>query len=200
MTRVRRDASLGRRERRKIETRGALLVAALRRFGKDGIYATRVEDVTDDADVGKGAFYNYFDSKNALVTALVRQGVERLKTSELDSARRPKLEDRVAHLTRAHHRFFKAEPAYALVFHQARGLLEVEGDTAAPLRAAFDDYLRLVSCFLFPGLDPRAERLDAAAVVLGTILGYRSIARAASLPQSPATVIRLLVSGVEALS
>ena len=59
----------GRRERRSAETREKIFRSALELFATRGFLATRVEDITEAADVGKGAFYNYFPSKEHLLAA-----------------------------------------------------------------------------------------------------------------------------------
>lgn len=59
----------GRRERRRIEVRGRLLLAALRLFAERGFSATTVEDITDAADVGKGTFFNHFPGKDHILVA-----------------------------------------------------------------------------------------------------------------------------------
>jgi AcrR family transcriptional regulator len=59
----------GRRERRRQETRERLFRAALRLFAQRGFLATKVEDITEAADVGKGTFFNYFPSKEHLLVA-----------------------------------------------------------------------------------------------------------------------------------
>src|SRR5580658_9784409 len=53
----------GRRERRHAETRERLMRAALRLFAERGFAGTSIEDITDAADVGKGTFFNYFETK-----------------------------------------------------------------------------------------------------------------------------------------
>jgi AcrR family transcriptional regulator len=190
----------GRRERRKQNTREALLEAALALFGERGLYETRVEDVTDKADVGKGAFYNYFDSKAVLVAALVRAGVALLDETFLSHSPASTIAGRVAAVAHAHDRFFREQPAYALVFHQARGLLEAHQGPAQELREAFDFYIHRIASFLYPGRPPSRAMLDAAVAVVGSIAGYRSYGLAAGLPTSPATIITLLSSGVGKLS
>jgi len=79
-----------RRERRRSETRARLLEAARRLFAEQGVERTAIAQITDAADLGFGAFYNYFPSKDALVeTALsesldaVHGALDRL-TAELD--------------------------------------------------------------------------------------------------------------------
>jgi len=53
----------GRRERKRNETHQKLLACALRLFGERGFANTKIEDITEAADVGKGTFFNYFPSK-----------------------------------------------------------------------------------------------------------------------------------------
>jgi len=53
----------GRRERKRLETREKLFQAAVQLFAKQGFAATKVEDITEAADVAKGTFFNYFPSK-----------------------------------------------------------------------------------------------------------------------------------------
>ena len=65
-----------RRARRRAETRARLLEAARATFARQGIDATRINEITDEADVGFGSFYNYFESKDAIVAAVVEETVE----------------------------------------------------------------------------------------------------------------------------
>lgn len=62
---------LGRRERRKIETRARLLSAARELVARQGVDAVRINEITEEADVGFGSFYNYFEGKDAIVAAVV---------------------------------------------------------------------------------------------------------------------------------
>src|SRR5512132_2006693 len=59
----------GRRERRRLETRERIFRAALRLFAQRGFLATKIGDITEAADVGKGTFFNYFPSKEHLLVA-----------------------------------------------------------------------------------------------------------------------------------
>ena len=55
---------MGRRERRAAETRLRLFRCALQLFAQHGFSNVTVEDITEAADVGKGTFFNYFESKD----------------------------------------------------------------------------------------------------------------------------------------
>src|SRR6516225_2778895 len=67
---------LGRRQRRKQETRQQIFQAAMNLFARKGIFSTTVEEITDAADVGKGTFFNYFPSKEAILSALAERQLE----------------------------------------------------------------------------------------------------------------------------
>jgi AcrR family transcriptional regulator len=61
---VPRQADIGRRERRGAETRLRLFRCALQLIAERGFPNVTVEDITEAADVGKGTFFNYFESKD----------------------------------------------------------------------------------------------------------------------------------------
>jgi AcrR family transcriptional regulator len=65
-----------RQARRRAATRARLITAAMERFATQGIAETRISDITARADLGFGSFYNYFDSKEALVDALLAEQIE----------------------------------------------------------------------------------------------------------------------------
>lgn len=62
---------MGRRDRRKAEARQRLLAAAHQLIAENGVSDLRIGDVTDLADLGFGTFYTYFQSKDALIEAVV---------------------------------------------------------------------------------------------------------------------------------
>ena len=73
--------NISRRERKKQETRQRLLEASMSLFREKGYNATTVEEITERADVAKGTFFNYFDSKEALLGELEIWGLEKLRAA-----------------------------------------------------------------------------------------------------------------------
>ena len=61
-------------ERRKDARPGELAAAALELFIERGFAATRLDDVAKRAGVSKGTLYLYFDSKEDLFKAVIREG------------------------------------------------------------------------------------------------------------------------------
>ena len=68
------------------QTRGAILAAAIARFGRDGYRATSVADIARDAQVGGTVAYAYFPNKEALflaaldedAAAVIHEGLDRV--------------------------------------------------------------------------------------------------------------------------
>jgi AcrR family transcriptional regulator len=68
----------GRRESKRTATRARLLRAARELIGEGGFDAVTIADVTERAEVGFGTFYGYFDTKDAIVRAVVLDAIEQL--------------------------------------------------------------------------------------------------------------------------
>lgn len=83
------DEACSRRARKKREIRQRLLEAAMRLFCERGYEATTVEDITAAADVAKGTFFNYFETKEAILPALAEWRVEALGRTLLPADRTP---------------------------------------------------------------------------------------------------------------
>ena len=69
---------LGRRERKKQQTREALEATAWRLFQRKGYDETTIEDITDAVDVSTRTFFRYFDSKEAVLFGDWRSNLDRI--------------------------------------------------------------------------------------------------------------------------
>ena len=67
------------RTARGLRTQRALLDAAAAEFGEKGFHDSSVVSITGRAGVALGTFYTYFESKDALFRALVRDMSERVR-------------------------------------------------------------------------------------------------------------------------
>jgi AcrR family transcriptional regulator len=68
-------APADRGARRRAQTRAKLIEAARLLIARQGVDATRINEITDEADVGFGSFYNHFDSKDAIVEAVLQETI-----------------------------------------------------------------------------------------------------------------------------
>ena len=87
-----------RRERKKQQTREALIQAALELFEAKGYEHTAVREITDAVDVSERTFFRYFASKEDLALSFVRDGADALLAA---LAARPPGEEPLTALRRA---------------------------------------------------------------------------------------------------
>ncbi|RDI19451.1 TetR family transcriptional regulator [Rhodococcus sp. AG1013] len=67
-----------RREERKRQTRGRLIEAGRALFTQQGFDRTTIDDIAMAAHVSRGTFFNYFDSKDAVLSALHQGHMDKL--------------------------------------------------------------------------------------------------------------------------
>lgn len=85
------DGIMGRRERKKLQSKQTILSAAVGQFLSKGVRETSIADIMNTANLGIGTFYNYFESKEALLLCLLDQLVEKskAKAQQLMDAEKP---------------------------------------------------------------------------------------------------------------
>src|SRR5215472_2457715 len=87
-----------RRERKKRQTRDALIHEALKLFDAKGYEQTAVREITDAVDVSERTFFRYFANKEDLALSFVRDTSDALTRA---LAARPPEEDPLTALLRA---------------------------------------------------------------------------------------------------
>lgn len=73
------EPTVGRRERKKEETKRRIYVAALELFHEKGFEHTTVDEITERADVAKGTFFNYFPHKESVLSYLSEESLRRVE-------------------------------------------------------------------------------------------------------------------------
>jgi len=90
---------MGRRERRAAETRLRLFRGALQLFADRGFSNVTVEDITEAADVGKGTFFNYFESKDHVLSVMAEIQLAKVKeAARLAASNKRKIRTVLHHL------------------------------------------------------------------------------------------------------
>jgi AcrR family transcriptional regulator len=190
---------LGRREHRKHATRRQLLAAGRRLFGEQGLYESRIEDLTRHAGIAKGTIYGYFANKEALIEAVVSSGFHELLGHCHHAAQSGRTHaEVVTRVAEAHVEFFERNPDLMRIFHQMRGLLKFQRPEGRPLRRVLENYLAGLAHVL--SLHRRApasrERPDAgtAAALFGAVSGILSVRASVSVLTSGAARARIIRS------
>lgn len=201
------QTSLSRVERRKEKTRTALLAVALELFHEKGIYWTKIEDITERADIGKGTFYQYFETKEELLEILLRQGLDALlaRTAEGIQGLDPGPEA-LNQIIQAHLDFHLEHKEYLLLFHQVRGLLQMTTDSVRKLRRVYDDYLDRLGQLISPavagrehGLSSREFAMTISAFTLGLLTHHLLFDQAGEFQRNRGDIQAQLERSLQAL-
>jgi AcrR family transcriptional regulator len=70
------EPALGRRERKKEETKRKIFETAIKLFADKGFEATTIDEIAEAADVAKGTFFNYFPRKESIIEFLAEEKLE----------------------------------------------------------------------------------------------------------------------------
>jgi AcrR family transcriptional regulator len=94
-----------RQARRREATRSKLIEATKALIARRGVDNTRIQEITDEADVGFGSFYNHFAGKEAIIEAVLAETVA-AQGAEID-ALTAELEDPAEIISAAHRSFVR---------------------------------------------------------------------------------------------
>jgi AcrR family transcriptional regulator len=75
-----------RSERQRLRTRRLLLDAGRTLIAAKGVAGLRIQDITEEADVALGSFYNYFQSKEEILEAVITESLSDLTSAIITNA------------------------------------------------------------------------------------------------------------------
>jgi len=144
-------------------TRRTLITCALALFHEKGVHFTKVEDITERADVGKGTFYRHFQTKEELIQEILVEGFEMLLAQAEEAIKAGEMgKPLMQEVIRAQTDFYLRHPEYLLFFHQIQGLLQMKSQAVKELRQVFDGYLERLALIVRPALGDAARPASSA--------------------------------------
>ncbi len=169
----------GRQQRRVSVTRQKLVEAARAVFAERGFDLTRIDEITDRADVGKGTFYKHFRTKEQLINELIK-GVlgELVAVIEARCSNTSDLKDFLEKLLDVHVDFFEKRWEDFVIYFQGRTDLTLQVSYSG-IETPFLAYLERVEVLLASVLKYRLPKPVLRRVVCalaGFVSGYYSFA------------------------
>ena len=137
---------MGLREEKKAEQRRAILNTAAALFRKKGYEETRVRDIVERLRISEVTFFNYFSTKDALITAFAVEMLEYSIVSVQRELERHEVSvpDRFRALMRQWARSWDEDPVFhGLVAKQSSYLTDVKGLLQVRSRELYRQYERL---------------------------------------------------------
>jgi AcrR family transcriptional regulator len=105
-------------------SRDSIIQAAVRLFNQNGYHATSMVDIAHAVNIKKPSLYHHFDSKEAILLAILEHGMDRL-ISEIEAIAASDMDcvDKVRSAVHAHATLIASSPQGAAVFlREDRGL------------------------------------------------------------------------------
>jgi AcrR family transcriptional regulator len=127
----RRRRGYSRREQKKEETHQRLLEIAWQLFCEKGYEHTTVQDITDAANVAKGTFFNYFETKQAIIDEIALWRIEMLGARVLAADNMPgSAVARVKLVMKAMHDEFPPDQEFNMQLFSARISAPIQHESA----------------------------------------------------------------------
>jgi len=172
---------LDRTKRRKIRHFNRIVSAGYEIFSKRGIFRATLDEISEEADVGKGTVYSHFKSKLHLISYLSKKSIGDLLDyckKEIDGIRDPC--ELIKKLISAHFAFFDKRKTLFSVLFFVRGALHQDFESRH-VRQMQSDYERYMG-FLAESLEYGVKRggfrrinpANQAYVLHGIIVGFVS--------------------------
>jgi AcrR family transcriptional regulator len=197
------ERRLGRRERKKIQTKERIVECAVAQFASRGYDSTTMEDIGECADVSRATVFNYFARKEDIVSEVFRRRRAELaellaEASEMTSDTRHGLRRALAGLARLYEDDPTVARATVRAWLRAGGpLMPDASDTAA----LFADVLRAGQ--QRGDVRPDLDSTGAGLVILDAYLGalYRWVSHEddeVSLEESLMVALDVVLAGIGA--
>jgi AcrR family transcriptional regulator len=198
-----RNKRRGRQQRRTSKTRQKLLHAARVIFAEKGLAPTRIDEITDRADVGKGTFYYHFPTKDDLIKELMQLIMGELEAGiESRCQGINKLDQLLDMIIQAHLEFFSNRWEDFVLYFQGRADLTLE-ESYEGIETPFLEYLDTIKNLLDSVIKyhlPKPVLHRIACAVAGFVSGYYSFAFIADsredLEKTFASMREALVAGL----
>ena len=168
---------ISRRERKKLTTKAQLLDAARVLFAEKTVAKTTIDEITEAADVSRATFFNYFQSKNAILQELwveqissFGQSVERQLALPISTL------ERMRNMFGEFVRQALKRPAY---YKTVTAELELDWNTPEVSKVRIDRFHDALTRLVVAGVAQSDVRTDHSARFLAQMIGaaYISVLR-----------------------
>lgn len=155
--------------------RKKVLIASLKLFAKQGFYQTTTAQIAKKAGVSEGTIYNYFKTKNDLLTQLLSPLFTEIKTKfmrkldqfqELDALVDFIITDRLAFI-KTNFDFFKLIFQEILTGNELNNAIKDAATTHSSLQTNIQDLQKRI-----PEINPNLSAIQVVRILLGPILAY----------------------------
>lgn len=172
---------LSRSKRRKIKTFNKIINASYKIFSKKGLFRATLDEISEEADVGKGTIYGHFRNKMHLIAYLTKKGIDDLLCyCETEIAEIQDCKEIIKKLINAHFTFFERRTALFRILFFIRGALQqdFENRYIREIQNHYKKYISFLANNLNYGIEKRVFRsfniMNQAYILVAVINGFIS--------------------------
>lgn len=179
MEKNRKKEKRSRQKRRSQVSRRRLLTAAREVFAEKGLDLTRIDEITERADLGKGTFYNHFSGKEDIIQELIKDILDELSAEIKNSCKGVgELEPLLDTMIEVHTEFFRKRWEDYVLYFQGRADLHLEKGYSG-IDTPFLKYLETIEDLIDTVINRRLSKTALRRIgcaVAGFVSGYYSFA------------------------
>ncbi len=189
-----------RRERERQEIRQSILSAAQAIAAAEGWQAVTTRKVAERIEYSQPTIYEYFESKQAILLALLHHGYEHLGQAMQQAAERTAdPEERLLAISEAYWNFAFTSPELYQVMHGLQGVVFGHADTPTQAKETFALMRKNVMNWAQATGTDLPEPDDAVDALWGVVHGLTILAMDGRIAQGPARAQQILLHTVRDL-
>ena len=196
------EEKISRRERKKIQSKHAILQAAVHVFRTKGFQDTSIADIMNAADLGIGTFYNYFESKEEVLRCVLDRLVEGVNASLEEFLQQPRTSAEILEKTVMLSAELLTNNRFVLPLFLSASNLSGMPEGAIEPSADSSEFRKLFDHIILEGQQAGEFRRDIPAEVITEM--FHSMFQAASFSSLPISFeenirmkLRLVLAGMQ---
>jgi TetR/AcrR family transcriptional regulator len=202
------EQRLPRREREKLRQRQEMLAAALDLFSQKGYHNVSMQEIAEKAEFAIGTLYKFFQNKEDLYKALVREQCDRVEDAIVRAMEQPGDEvETLRHYVRAKTEWFRENlPFVRLYLAESRGAsFNLKAGLDDEIRKRYYDFLESLASIFARGIknkrfkkiaDPYYLAVALASVIDASLLLWLDAPERHPYPEDPDTILNIFFNGL----
>lgn len=202
------DQKLPRREREKLRQRQEMLAAALDLFSQKGYHNVSVQEIAEKSEFAIGTLYKFFQNKEDLYKALVRQLSDKFETSIMRAIEQAQDEvEKLRSYVRAKTEVFRRNlPFIRLFLAESRGAsFNLKAGLDDEIRQRYYNFLETLAAVFASGIekqrfkniaDPYYLAVALSSVVDASLLLWLDAPERHPYPEDPDAILNIFFQGL----
>jgi TetR/AcrR family transcriptional regulator len=202
------DQKLPRREREKLRQRQEMLAAGLDLFSRKGYHNVSMQEIAEKAEFAIGTLYKFFQNKEDLYKALVREQCDKIEDAVTQAIEKPDDEvEKLRNYVRAKCEWFRRNlPFVRLYLAESRGAsFNLKAGLDDEIRKRYYDFLESLASIFTSGIknqrlkkiaDPYYLAVALSSIIDASLLLWLDLPERHPYPEDPDAILNIFFKGL----